>query len=74
MGSPPDQCCDIPPFKSNYKPIGKRIILDAEDKPPIEVYLTGPSDATRAIGLYGTQLEISKSGLLTRGRCLRHAQ
>jgi hypothetical protein len=59
MASLPDQCCDIPPFKSNYTPIGKRVMLDVEGRNPIEVYLTGPSDGTRAIiGLYGMRLEL----------------
>jgi hypothetical protein len=68
MGSLPDQCCDIPPFKSNYVPIGKRITLDVAGKTPIEVYMTGPSDGTHAIiGLYGTSLQVSTRSQL-RGR------
>jgi hypothetical protein len=51
MATLPEQCCTIPPFKSDYQPIGERFKLGEEG---LEVYTTGPKDAkTALVAIYG---------------------
>jgi len=46
-----DQCCTLPPFKSDYKLVGKRITIKVEGKEDMEVYITSPSSpsSTKAL-------------------------
>jgi len=48
-----EQCCTIPPFKSDYRPVGKTITLQVPGKEDLPVYVTGPEDSkTALIGIY----------------------
>jgi len=49
MASLSDQCCTLPPFKSDYEPLGQTIKLDGG----LQMYTTGPKDARIAlVGIY----------------------
>ena len=56
MAAPSDQCCTLPPFKSDYVPLGKHIKLPTNNS-PLDVYVTGPAEAqnnTALVCIYGT--------------------
>ncbi|KAF2102917.1 alpha/beta-hydrolase [Rhizodiscina lignyota] len=44
-----EQCCTLPPFKSDYVPVGKRFTLQIEGQDDLEVYETGDPDAKQAL-------------------------
>jgi hypothetical protein len=49
-----EQCCSLPPFTSDYSPVGEFVKLGVEKKEELEVYITGPKDAQAAlICIYG---------------------
>lgn len=51
---PNEQCCSLPPFTSDYSPVGEFVKLGVEGKEELEVYITGPKDARAAlICIYG---------------------
>ncbi|KAE8444196.1 hypothetical protein EG329_000793 [Mollisiaceae sp. DMI_Dod_QoI] len=51
--TPNEQCCTIPPFKSDYQPVGKTITLQVPGNEDLPVYVTGPADSkTALIGIY----------------------
>ena len=51
---PNEQCCSLPPFTSDYSPVGEFVKLGVEEKEELEVYITGPKDAGAAlICIYG---------------------
>jgi hypothetical protein len=52
----PDQCCTLPPFTSDYEPVGKEVTIPVEGKEDMSVYITGPSSpSTKAlVAIYGT--------------------
>ena len=56
MASLPEQCCTLPPFKSDYNPIGQRFKIKVEGQDELEVYSTGNVNSTTALvaifGLY----------------------
>lgn len=55
MASLPEQCCTLPPFKTDYKPGGQRFKIKVEGQDDLEIYSTGPSEATTAlVAIYGT--------------------
>lgn len=37
----PDQCCTIPPFQSDYSPIGRKFKIKVEGQEELEIYSTG---------------------------------
>jgi hypothetical protein len=54
MGSLPEQCCTLPPFKSDYQPVGEKFKIKVDGQSDLEIYTTGPSDAkTVLVGIYG---------------------
>ena len=57
-----DQCCTLPPFKSDYEPIGRRVAIKVEGKEDMEVYLTGPSSSSNKalVAIYGIPFCISQ--------------
>jgi hypothetical protein len=52
-----DQCCTLPPFTSDYEPIGKKVTIKVEGKDDMEVYITGPSSPSTSrkalVAIYG---------------------
>jgi hypothetical protein len=51
---PNEQCCSLPPFTSDYSPVGEFVKLGVEGKEELEVYITGPKNARAAlICIYG---------------------
>jgi hypothetical protein len=46
---PNEQCCSLPPFTSDYSPVGEFVKLGVEGKEELEVYITGPKDARAAL-------------------------
>ena len=53
MTSLPVQCCTLPPFESDYKPVGERVTIEVDGK-DVELYIAGPKDAKYAsIGIHG---------------------
>jgi hypothetical protein len=51
-----DACCTLPPFTSDYEPIGKRVMVKVEGREDMEVYLAGlsSSSSTKAlVAIYG---------------------
>jgi hypothetical protein len=53
MASLPEQCCTLPPFKSDYQPVGERTKIKVGEK-DVDIYITGPNDSKNAlIGLHG---------------------
>ena len=57
MASSDEQCCTIPPFKSDYVPIGKTISIQNIEGKELDVYITGPLEANIAlVGIYGRPL------------------
>lgn len=55
--TPNEQCCTIPPFKSDYNPVGKTITLKVRGGEDLPVYVTGPEGAkTALVGIYGSSL------------------
>jgi hypothetical protein len=55
VGAANEQCCTLPPFKSDYVPTGKTIQLQSDvSGQNLDVYLTGPEAATTAlVAIYG---------------------
>ncbi|CZR51328.1 uncharacterized protein PAC_01203 [Phialocephala subalpina] len=50
---PNEQCCTIPPFKSDYKPVGRTITLQVPGGEDLPVYVTGSEGAKIAlVGIY----------------------
>ena len=57
MTSLNEQCCSIPPFKTEYVPIGNTISFINTEGKELDVYVTGPLDAKIAlVGIYGRPL------------------
>ena len=55
-----DQCCTLPPFKSDYTPIGKRFTLKVAGQDDLEVYETGDSNAKQVlVAVHGTDAAVS---------------
>jgi hypothetical protein len=53
MENLPEQCCNLPPFKAEYEPVGERVKVEAEGK-DFEVYVTGPKDSKYVlVGIHG---------------------
>jgi hypothetical protein len=54
---PHEQCCTLPPFSSDYVPVGETIQLGIDSDvsgQKLDVYITGPADATTAlVAIYG---------------------
>jgi hypothetical protein len=54
MATLPEQCCTLPPFKSDYSPVGKRFSIQVDGQADLEIYSTGPEDAqTVIVAIYG---------------------
>lgn len=54
MTSLPEQCCTLPPFKTDYEPVGKRFMIKVEGQDELEVYSTGSSEAkTALVAIFG---------------------
>ena len=49
MTSLPEQCCTLPPFKTDYKPVGERFMIKVEGQDELEIYSTGSSEAKVAL-------------------------
>lgn len=45
----PDQCCTLPPFKSDYEPVGKHLALKSRDGTELDIYVTGRAETTVAL-------------------------
>lgn len=57
MASLPEQCCNLPPFKTDYKPVGQRFKIKVGGQEDLEIYSTGPADATTAlVAIFGVSL------------------
>jgi hypothetical protein len=53
----PDQCCTLPPFKSDYVLVGKHIRIKNGE---LDVYVTGPAEAQIAlVCIYGSYASIA---------------
>lgn len=48
MTNLPEQCCTLPPFKSDYRPIGERTKIKVGEK-YFDLYITGPNDSKHAL-------------------------
>lgn len=54
METLPDQCCALPPFRSDYSPIGRRFKIKVDGQEDLEIYSTGPEEsATVLVGIHG---------------------
>jgi hypothetical protein len=50
-----DQCCTLPPFKSDYVPTGRTFTIKVEGQKDLDVYTVGPEDSTTVlVVIYGT--------------------
>jgi hypothetical protein len=54
METLPDQCCNLPPFQSDYSPIGRKFQIKVDGQEDLEIYSTGPEQSTFAlVGIHG---------------------
>lgn len=53
MATLPEQCCTLPPTKTDYKPLGKTTKIIVENK-EYDLYTAGPADSKYVlVGIYG---------------------
>lgn len=54
METLPDQCCNLPPFQSDYSPIGRKFKIQVDGQEELEIYSTGQEQSTIAlVGIHG---------------------
>lgn len=68
----PEQCCTLPPFVSNYEPVGRRFSIDVPEQEQLPLYETG--NATAQTVLVGVHGRISSRGCRIIGMLLSVTQ
>ena len=60
MTTLPEQCCILPPFQSDYNPIGRRFKINVGGQDDLEVYSTGQLDSSKVlIAIFGAKIALT---------------